>query len=283
MTEVLITGINGRIGSEIYKRIDELFEREDNIYFLRNLSPLSLAKSNLNQQEVTSLDRKYDLAIHLAAKSDTDFCKKNKNEATENNVELTKRVCNSAEKVILMSTDLVFKGDLKLGESYKETDIPNSINFYGQTKVESEKIVLKSNGAVIRIQTMMGVQNKIIENAKKIIEGKKTYPPWSNYFLKPTYFEDYFNALKKIVKTGKSGIFHVACNGTPLSRAEMVQISIDYYQKNTGIKIGPLETGLCKETKIFDLNTDRTRERLGLDKFTESREAIEKHLLEGYW
>lgn len=281
--DILITGINGRIGSGIYKKIDELFGTEDNLYFLRNISPLSLTKSNLNQQEVTSLKRKYDLAIHLAAKSDIDFCEKNKNEAIKNNVELTKRVCNFADKVILMSTDLVFKGDLKPGESYKETDITDPINFYGQTKAESEKIVLKNKGAVIRIQTMMGVQNKIIENAKKIIEGKKTYPPWNNYFLKPTYFEDYFNVLKKIVKTNKLGIFHVACNGKPLSRAEMVQIGIDYHQKNTGIKIGSLETELCEKTKIFDLNTDWTRERLGLDNFIQSGEAIRKHLLEGYW
>ena len=82
-----------------------------------------------------------DAVLHLAAKSDVDWCQKPEHEKTVSNVNLrgTFNVCAAAEKfrldVLLLSTDHVFSGTRG---RYSEKDKPYPINQYGLSKFAAE-------------------------------------------------------------------------------------------------------------------------------------------------
>lgn len=183
--KILFTGSTGMIGREVLKRIESLSSPKDKIYLLKHRRDISLEMpgnlciiSNLNDGE------KYDLAFHLAANihtkygADPDY----KAKFFEDNVELTERVCNVAGRVIFTSTDNVFSGGD--GRAYKESDIPvPSNNYYSQTKFLAENIILEKKGAVIRLQSMLGVSNNlIIDKVYDALDGKDYWPFWNDIF-----------------------------------------------------------------------------------------------------
>lgn len=84
-----------------------------------------------------------DVIIHLAAKSNTDFCEKKANEdkVIAVNVRGTYNVAEVAEKfnipVVLLSSAQVFDGKGWWG-TYKEHDKVNPLNMYGISKIAAE-------------------------------------------------------------------------------------------------------------------------------------------------
>lgn len=94
-----------------------------------------------------------DMIIHLACKSDVDFCEREENKklVIGTNFNGFKRVATVAEKyripVVVISSEHIFDGrrgnyreDTKLGEykEGKETYVNMPVNFYGQTKLAVE-------------------------------------------------------------------------------------------------------------------------------------------------
>ena len=83
-------------------------------------------------------------------------------------------VCKDTKsKLIHFSTDAVFDG--KLDKRYSENDSPNPVNYYGQTRLSSEKVVLEKsvNNVVVRTAVIYGWHKKsrftnwIIESLQK--------------------------------------------------------------------------------------------------------------------
>ena len=89
-----------------------------------------------------------------------DTCQKNKEVAELANVEITRtiaRLCKEyGAKMVFCSTDAVFdgtKGD------YTESDAPHAVNFYAETKIKAEQIVLSASdkNVVARLALVMGL------------------------------------------------------------------------------------------------------------------------------
>jgi dTDP-4-dehydrorhamnose reductase len=84
-----------------------------------------------------------DVILHLAAKSDVDWCQDVRNEKTlfTVNVRGTFNVSVAAEKVrvpvVLLSTDHVFSGSRG---RYRENDQPFPVNQYGASKYSAEAL-----------------------------------------------------------------------------------------------------------------------------------------------
>ncbi len=286
MKKILLTGLTGNIGSGIAEKLDELFESGTFIEILEHVKPIKIRKyPYLRIKIVRELENDYDIAIHLAANSDINFCKNPDNweEVLKQNVELTKKICEKSDSVIFISTDYVFDGKLKKGESWTENEEKKPVNEYGESKSLAEDIVISHKGAVLRVETMMGIKNKIIDAAKRAIEGKDLHyhPFWTNNFIRPSYFPDFYRVLKNSIQKNVFGIYHVSCSGEALSRNEMAQIVLDIYkEKGWRRKLDYLESEEAPLTKRFVLNTDKTKRELRIE-FTDSREAIRKHVLDG--
>lgn len=92
--------------------------------------------------------------IHAAALSMPDICEREQDRALIINTECTRNIVDAAQKygsrVIYISTAMVFDGTQG---GYRETDVPQPVNFYGITKPEEKYLVLAGtdNCIIIRI------------------------------------------------------------------------------------------------------------------------------------
>lgn len=286
MTRVLFTGGSGRIGRFLVPELEDLLNPGDEVDLLKNKTSVSIPKeSRLRFQVIPSLSDlpSYDLAIHLGAMSNTTYCEKHPEEAKVTNVGLTRRVCDQSQRVIMLSTDYVFKGDIPPQTFYKETDPKDPFYVYGETKAEAEDIVLRNNGTVLRIQTLMGVPNRIVDAARKAISGHDPdyYPPYTNFSIRPTNFQDLLRVFERVAPVSHPGIYHVSCSGDALSRARMAEIVLDVYQKQVWPRvIEAFKTEEYKETKRFALGTEKIATEFGIF-CTDGETAIRQHVLKG--
>lgn len=284
MTNILITGGSGQIGSKIVQRLGE-FAFYGKIYLLRHSRNIEgidpIMKNRIEVIDDINMAN-YDLTFHLAANVHTKNSSKPeyKEQFLYDNVELTKKILEKSGRVLFVSTDNVFKGDK---DTYKEIDEPNPCNFYGTTKAMAEKIVLDYNGSVIRIQTLVGVRNNLIINrAFDAIDGKDYLPFWNDVFTRPSYFEDFFALAKKLVYGDRSQIYHVSCEGQPLSRAEISYKILDIHKKY-GLQIirDKFITENCNDPlfpKRLVLDTEQTKQETDI-KITNIDIALENHVL----
>jgi dTDP-4-dehydrorhamnose reductase len=100
------------------------------------------------------------VVVHTAALADIDFCQNNPDLARRVNVELTRVIadlCGKTEtKLVFCSTDTVFDGERA---PYAEDDAVGPVNFYAETKVQAEEIVMRLGpGAVVaRLSLVTGL------------------------------------------------------------------------------------------------------------------------------
>ncbi len=141
---ILITGAFGQLGSAVSRHLSEDFD------IIRTGRSIPHGKNGiildvLNQiyfKEVIQATEP-DLVINLAAMTQVDGCELNPNLAKEINIAGVQHLCDSFDgKIIHLSTDYVFDGE---NGPYSEDDPVCPLSVYGETKLESERILLNHN------------------------------------------------------------------------------------------------------------------------------------------
>lgn len=219
MKKFLITGASGNIGLQL---VNDLHKKNYEIFPCYHNNKLEFENSIYldlkNEQEIKNIFStiKPDVVIHLAAITNVDFCESNPNETSTVNVNATKFLAELSEKYnsffVYVSTDYVFDG---VQGSYKETDEPNPINFYGKSKLEGERIVQNINKkwCIARTSTPFGNYN-----------AEKTFPGWiiqelrkgnqldilQDQFTSPTYIPNLSEMLIEISEKELTTIIHTA-------------------------------------------------------------------------
>lgn len=175
-TKVGVTGARGRLGRFLCSHFE-------------NYIPLECDVTQPTQIENCLRDVKPDVVLHLAAKSDVDWCERLENRATVSQVNLrgTYNVCRAVGdvKVILLSSDHVFNGQRG---RYTEKDRPSPVNHYGFSKYSAEALQSAfSNLKVIRTSYLF--------NAERLApHGSGWYPDFiSRSFLYIPHFVDSLN------------------------------------------------------------------------------------------
>lgn len=284
MAKILVTGGSGKIGKRFVERVGEIVSPSDEVYFLKrdseieNIDPIV---RHCAKTITTPEDSTYDFAFHLAANTHTKNSDdpRYRDEFIEDNITLTQRVCNQSGRVLILSTDNVFSGE---NEQYqKEFDELSPCNFYGQTKLDAERIVLNEGGAVIRIQTMIGVKNNlIIHRVLEALDGKEYWPFWDDTFSRPSFFEDFFKVARRMYETDKNSIYHVSCEGEPLSRADIAYKVLEVHKRyhlQTQREEFAIEHCNVKFPHYLVLDTKKTKRELNLE-FTSIDKALEAHV-----
>lgn len=280
---VLITGGSGRVGSGILRQVNKIFEPWTDVDILMHEKELSPPRVDGNRQIIHKITYPhYDFALHLAAQANTPFCAKPENikAVEEANIILTQLVCLHAHKVLMVSTNQVFDGNFA-GE-YREYQEPRPMNVYGETKREAEKIVLENGGAVARLDTVLGVDNRLITSIIQTIRGKDHPPFWNNAFSRPTHIDDLVQVVNKLYGYGTAakGIFHCACLGRVFSRADFAKFTLEFFRKHNLPKakdsIDEEECTIPFPRRLV-LSASYTQKILGLE-FMDSEAALEKHL-----
>ena len=229
--KLFIIGVGGLTGSklvEIAKKDFEIFGsynyRDPKSSIQKNIK-LNISNSTKIKEILEEI--KPDVVINTAGINNVDYCEKNPDLALKINIQAVKEICQITKKLgikfVQLSSDSVFDGTKQL--PYEEIDETESINYYGKTKIESEKIVLENpNNVVVRASVLYGylphnlakiessskksinfghwLINKLISNEKvKIITDE---------YSSPIIADDFARSILHIIKHEKSGILHSA-------------------------------------------------------------------------
>lgn len=158
-----------------------------------------------------------DWIIHVAAMSKPDECDVNREKCLKQNVDATIHLGAAAQKVnarfVYFSTDFIF------GENgpHKEEDIPNPLNFYGESKWKAEQWVSSqiTNPVIVRPVFMYGPQHKngrasFIQWVEKQLSQGKPIKVVNDQYRTPTYIKDICLGVQSIMVQNQTGIFHLA-------------------------------------------------------------------------
>lgn len=175
-----ITGYLGSVGRELLEFPDTY--------------PISGNVKDQKEIESYILSLHPDIIIHLAAKSNVDYCElpANEREVRQVNVHGTFNVASAGYKincpVILLSTDHVFSG---MWGNYKEHNTPNPVNFYGLSKLTAEALQEPfPNLKIVRTSHLFCNNQRFASEIGGLIRGDvREYPLFmSRSFMWVTHF-----------------------------------------------------------------------------------------------
>lgn len=222
---ILVTGCNGLLGQKLV----ELIPSNTDCYLIATakskLAP-ELTHGEFHLLDITSsveVDQvisktKPDVVINTAAMTQVDQCETDREKCWQANVDAVQYLVDSCKKnnihLIHVSTDFIFDGTHgPLDESEK----PVPVNYYGESKLAGENIVLKSSvpWAIIRTVLVYGVtkdqsRSNIVLWVKKNLEEKKNINVVNDQFRTPTLAEDLAQGCLLAAKKKAQGIFHVS-------------------------------------------------------------------------
>ena len=235
---LLVTGLNGFVAGSIITQARKYFEVHgaDVTEAVGLPSDIYVHQLDLLDKDavVTLFQRiKPDAVIHTAAIANIDVCEINKELAWKVNVGITETIADLCRqndaKMIFCSTDSVFDG---VKGRYNEEDEPHAVNFYAETKVAAEKIVLGASdkNVVARLSLVMGMpvvgkgNSFLADTIEKLQNGQEVKFP-ENEIRTPVDVVTLGAALSELAANSFGGIIHLS-GSTRINRYKMaVQIA----------------------------------------------------------
>lgn len=236
--KILITGSNGTVGSYITSS------------FLRD-SLFLTTKKTLDVTDKKSVEKTFnkinpDIVIHLAAKTNVDWCEKNSKKAYLVNVIGTQNIAEECIKhktiLIYVSTAAVFNGKKTY---FTENDKPNPVNIYGKTKLLGEKVIQKlvARHIIIRAGWIVGggpKEKKFISYIlEQIKDGAKVISVINDKFGTLTYAKELIECMKALLDDNAYGVYHFGSTGV-CSRYEIAKKVVNLL--NTKVKVKPVSS-----------------------------------------
>jgi dTDP-4-dehydrorhamnose reductase len=149
------------------------------------------------------------LVLHAAAWTDVDGAESDSDEAARVNVEGTRNVVALGAPVAYFSTDYVFDG-LK-SEPYVESDEPNPLSVYGETKRDGERAVRE--GWIIRSSWLFGwTSHNFVRTMLRLGAEQDEVAVVDDQRGSPTYVGHLAEATKSVLEL-PHGTYHVAAAG----------------------------------------------------------------------
>jgi dTDP-4-dehydrorhamnose reductase len=218
----LITGGSGFVGYNMCVFLKDRYETHATYHS----HPVEIKGCSLSNLDITdrtqvseTISRVYpSIIIHSSALSSLDECEKNRSTALAINVNGTKNLVEAAVRqkcrLVYISSDMVFDGERG---NYSELDIPRPVNFYGETKLEGEKICLKEPATciIVRITLQYGWGNGISSSfsgqmVNNLESGKESHL-FTDQYRSPTNVLDTSRGLEIAALNGNPGdIYHLS-------------------------------------------------------------------------
>jgi dTDP-4-dehydrorhamnose reductase len=240
--KIFITGGTGFIG----RHLIELWKNAAHeITIVARTIDASLFPKNINCKSIDITDEKAikaaiilaepDVVIHSAAMSKPNDCEIQKELCNLINVKASQYIidaCKTIEaRLIFMSTDFVFGHN----GPYTETDTYCPVNYYGESKVLAEKLVLDSGLHFAIVRTVMvygkkleGQNNTFLHWVKDNLQQLKVIKVFTDQYRSVTYVNDLCKGIDSIVYKGFHGIVHL-CGETIFTPFELAQKVADYF------------------------------------------------------
>jgi dTDP-4-dehydrorhamnose reductase len=237
--KIIIFGSNGQLGSSLKKKI---YKENNNIFFDSKNGDISDFKKIKN----IFRNHKPNIVINCAAITNVDYCQKKKKNCNFINVVAVKNLSelcyNYNALLIHFSSDYIFNSNKKC--LFREDSEKKPINFYGKSKLESEKKIIKSgcNYLIFRISWLFSKKKEnflyFFKNAIKKNNHNKIYV--SRNYGSPTSTRLVVKILNIFLKKKEllayKKIFHLSCNGLASWRAIFLHIRKRINKNSIGFK-----------------------------------------------
>jgi len=241
---ILVTGSNGQLGSEIR----ELSPKYPYNFFFTDVNDLDITEEDDIKKYVN--EKNIDLIINCAAYTAVDRAEEEKEKADLVNHKAIKYLANMAKEkdipLIHISTDYVFDG--KNYKPYIEEDQVNPQGIYGLTKLKGEEAFKASGASGIIIRTSW-VYSYFGHNFVKTMLKLKDRGELGVVFDQagtPTYAKDLAKSILEIInknlekiKNKKAEIYHYSNEGV-ISWYDFAKAIFEI--ENINIKVNPIES-----------------------------------------
>ncbi|RZD37897.1 MAG: hypothetical protein CXT78_15505 [Thaumarchaeota archaeon] len=286
--KLLVLGGSGLIGNSLLKMNDDRFEiittfNQNKINIPKISSFQCTLPQDFDKLEEIVKDEKPDILVNAMGYSNIDFCESNKEKTHLLHVKISEKISNitlkTNTKTIFLSSDYVFDG---LEGNYIESDISKPINYYGYTKFEAEKIVLKNkNNIVLRTSVIYDLDsrvrffNYVVENLKNQRKIKVT----NDIFNSVTLIDSLIQSIFSVIEKNKTGIFH-AVDSTCVNRYDFAKCIAKIFNFDEKliqkISINDIDV-IAKRPKNACLDNSKAKRELGI-KYGTIEEGI-RHIL----
>ena len=236
-TKIIGTGLSGLVGSRIVELLKDKYEFVD--FSLDSgvnvLDKESLSAAFKNHKDAVAV-------LHMAAFTDTNAAWEQRGDKSgicyQLNVEGTRNILELAQKYnqyfVYISTDFVFDGTKTT--PYTETDTPNPIEWYGETKYLGEKVVIDSGyqAAIVRItypyRANFDKKPDIIHKVLTKLQNSEVVKMFSDQICTYTFIDDIATSLDKFFKNKYTGIYHLvgSSSHSPYEMAKLVAKTFGY-------------------------------------------------------
>ena len=233
---VIVTGAVGLIGQYLIKNAGR---------WAPGLEVYGLSRAETDLTDHAAVEHAWrrvnpSAVIHCAALSRTKDCEQDPQRARQINVEATAHLARLSRDIpfIFLSSGEVFDG--KTGW-YNETDQPNPINVYGQTKLEAEQHVLHNpRHTVVRVVLTAGLSlngdRSFVEDMCRASKSGKPVTLYGNEFRCPLPAGAIARAIWELLARDVSGLYHLG-GQERLSRWEIGQALLSWYPELQGCLI----------------------------------------------
>ncbi|GHM99378.1 NAD(P)-dependent oxidoreductase [Cytophagales bacterium WSM2-2] len=222
---ILVTGSNGLLGQKLV----ELISVQPDHYLIATaksaLVPV-LSHGEFHLLDITDAEEvdavisktKPDVVIHTAAMTQVDQCETDRYKCWQSNVEAVSYIVDACKKnnshLVHVSTDFIFDGT---HGPLDEDERPGPVNYYGESKLAGEMIVLQSgiSWTIVRTVLVYGItkdqsRSNIVLWVKKSLEEKKKINVVNDQFRTPTLAEDLASGCLLAATKKALGIYHVS-------------------------------------------------------------------------
>lgn len=257
---IIVTGSNGLLGQKLIAQLKdhptfELYASSQGVNRISNQNGYQYYSLDItNPEEINKVFEKVkpEVIIHTAAMTNVDQCESERENCLALNVHAVQSLVDAAEQFdahfIHLSTDFIFDGE---DGPYDELAQPNPLSFYGQSKLDSEKIVRASKlrWSIIRTIIVYGIvedmsRSNIVLWAKSALEKKQKLSIVNDQFRTPVLAEDLAKGCISVAEKSALGIYNMGGKDF-MSIVDLVRRVAKYYQ---------LDEAYIEETSSAHLN-----------------------------
>jgi dTDP-4-dehydrorhamnose reductase len=223
--KILVTGSNGLLG----QKLSALLQADPSVDLIataRGSSVVSFTKGKfvaLDTTDAVAVDQvlsstKPDVVINTAAMTQVDQCETDRELCWKANVSAVENLISACAKnnshLVHVSTDFIFDGS---HGPLDETEKPNPVNFYGESKLAAEKAIQASSisWSILRTVLVFGITNDLSRSnivlwVKNSLQQSKSIQVVNDQWRTPTLAEDLAQGCLLAAKKKVKGIFHIS-------------------------------------------------------------------------
>ena len=257
MKKILVFGGSGLVGSTFIDLYSQNFEIN-----APNATMIDILKKDQISEIVNEFNP--DSIVNFAAYTNVEEAEKQNNDKNgicfQVNAIGAKNVAEAAKQfdkhLVFISTEYVFDGKKEISP-YVEDDLPNPMNWYGQTKLTGEQFVLEVGGknVIVRISMPFSADYKLKKDIARFFLEKlkigQALKAVEDQRITPILVNDIANALNALLENQSNGSYHISSRDsvTPLEFAKTVaetfhldysligSVSLDEFNKNKQAKL----------------------------------------------